>query len=114
VLVDQKNQNSQFELTGSHQLALHEAISQSLSIYEASFIIFRLQPYFENFGKRVIKSSKLYFTDVGLACYLLDIENITQIKRDPLRGCLFENMVVLELMKFCLNQRQKPELMLLS
>ena len=85
-------------------------INSWLSILEASFIIFRLQPYFENFGKRAIKSSKLYFTDIGLACYLLDIENITQIKRDPLRGALFENMVVLELMKFRLNQGKNPNL----
>ena len=85
-------------------------INNWLSILEASFIIFRLQPYFENFGKRVIKSSKIYFTDVGLASYLLDIENITQIKRDPLRGALFENMVILELMKFRLNQGKSPNL----
>ena len=85
-------------------------ISNWLSILEASFIIFRLQPYFENFGKRVIKSSKIYFTDVGLASYLLDIENITQIKRDPLRGALFENLVILDLMKFRLNQGKSPNL----
>ena len=47
---------------------------------------------------------------MGLATYLLDIENITQIKRDPLRGALFENMVILELMKFRLNQGKSPNL----
>jgi len=79
-------------------------IKHWLSILEASYVVVMLQPYFENLGKRVIKSPKLYFTDVGLATYLLDIENLTQIKRDPLRGNLFENMVVLELMKKRLNQ----------
>ena len=85
-------------------------INSWLSILEASFIIFRLQPYFENFGKRVIKSSKLYFNDVGLATYLLDIENMTQLKRDPLRGALFENMITLEMMKHRLNQGKNPNL----
>lgn len=85
-------------------------INHWLSILEASFIIFRLQPYFENFGKRVIKSSKLYFTDVGFASFLLDIETITQLKRDPLRGALFENLVILELMKHRFNQGKRANL----
>lgn len=82
----------------------HHTVEHWLSILEASFIIFRLQPYFENFGKRLIKSPKIYFTDVGLAAYLLGIENEQQMTRDPLRGGLFENLVILELMKFRLNK----------
>jgi uncharacterized protein len=62
-------------------------------------VVFKLPPYFENFGKRVIKSPKYYFTDVGLLSYLLDIENPQQIVRDPLLGNKFENLVVLELLK---------------
>jgi predicted AAA+ superfamily ATPase len=85
-------------------------VKEWLSILEASFIIIRLQPYFENFGKRLIKSPKLYFTDVGLATYLLGIENTNQIARDPLRGNLIENMVVLELAKHRLNQGLDPHL----
>lgn len=81
-----------------------------LSILEASFIVFRLYPYYENFGKRIIKSPKLYFCDVGLASYLLGIENTTQISRDPLRGFLFENLVILELMKSRVNQGLEPHL----
>ena len=79
-------------------------VKEWISILEASFILFRLQPYFENFGKRVIKAPKLYFIDVGLAVYLLGIENEVQVSRDPLRGHLFENLVLLELMKCRLNQ----------
>jgi predicted AAA+ superfamily ATPase len=79
-------------------------ISNWLSILEASYLIVRLQPYYENVGKRMIKSPKLYFTDVGFAAYLLGIENVTQMSRDPLRGALFENMVVIELMKYRFNQ----------
>lgn len=85
-------------------------IGNWLSILEASFIIFLLPPYFENFGKRVIKSPKLYFTDVGLASYLLGITNLNQISRDPLRGFLVENLVVLELMKTRLNKGVDPNL----
>lgn len=85
-------------------------ITQWLSVLEASFIIFQVTPYFENFGKRTIKSPKLFFTDVGLAVYLLGIENIEQLSRDPLRGFLVENLVVLELAKTRLNQGLEPQL----
>lgn len=76
-----------------------KTIKQWLSILEASFIIFKLPPYFENFGKRVIKSPKYYFTDTGLLAYLLGIEKPEQITRDPLVGQLFENLVILEALK---------------
>src|SRR5690606_11194561 len=79
-------------------------IKEWLSILEASFVVFKLPPYFENFGKRVIKSPKYYFTDVGLLVYLLDIEKPEQITRDPLVGNVFENLVVLELLKTRYNQ----------
>lgn len=81
-----------------------------ISILEASYLIFRLQPYFENFGKRIIKTPKIYFFDVGLVSYLLDIETTTQMSRDPLRGNLVENLVVLELIKARLNQGLEPNL----
>ncbi|MCH8538627.1 MAG: ATP-binding protein [Alkalimonas sp.] len=76
-----------------------KTIKEWLSILEASFVVFKLPPYFENFGKRIIKSPKYYFTDVGLLTYLLGIEKPGQITRDPLVGSLFENLVVLELLK---------------
>ena len=81
-----------------------------LSILEASFVIFRLPPYFENFGKRVIKTPKIYFTDTGLLCYLLGIERIDQVGRDPLIGNMFENLVVLEALKARYNQGLTPNL----
>lgn len=81
-----------------------QTINHWISILEASYIIVLLQPYYENFGKRVIKSPKLYFTDVGLAAYLLDIETAKQVDRDPLRGNLFENMAILDFMKYRYNQ----------
>lgn len=74
-------------------------ISEWLSVLEASYIIFRLPPYYENFGKRQTKSSKLFFTEVGLAAYLLELENPGMVARDPLLGGLFENLVVAEALK---------------
>jgi predicted AAA+ superfamily ATPase len=62
-----------------------------LSILEASFVVFKLPPYFENFGKRVIKSPKYYFVDTGLLTFLLGIEKPAQVVRDPLVGQLFES-----------------------
>jgi uncharacterized protein len=74
-------------------------LSQWLSVLEASYIIFLLPPYFRNFGKRLVKTPKLYFVEPGLATWLLGIENADQAARDPLMGHLFENLVVSELMK---------------
>jgi predicted AAA+ superfamily ATPase len=83
-------------------------ITHWISILEASFIIFRLQPYFENFGKRLIKSPKLYFMDTGLLCWLLGIESENQLSRDSLYGGVFENMVILEALKYRLNRGKEP------
>lgn len=75
-----------------------------VSILQESYIIFFLQPYFSNIHKRLVRSPKIYFYDVGLAAYLLGVENTTQMSRDPLRGALFENMAVGELMKYRFNR----------
>jgi predicted AAA+ superfamily ATPase len=79
------------------------ALSSWISILEASFIVFRLPCYFANFGKRVIKTPKLYFTDVGLAASLLGIESPNQVFRDPLAGGLFENMIIADVLKTIYN-----------
>ncbi len=85
-------------------------IKEWISILKASFIITTLPPYFENLGKRVIKSPKLYFNDVGLACYLLGIRNKEQVAHHPLRGNLFENMIVSEVLKQLLNRGEATPL----
>lgn len=74
------------------------------------FLVIRLQPYSENFGKRFVKTPKLYFTEVGLATHLLGLETSAQVARDPLRGNLFENLVVMELFKARLNLAREPGL----
>jgi uncharacterized protein len=98
-----------------HSLANDIGVSSTtlqewLSVLEASFVIYRLKPYYENFGKRLVKSPKLYFTDVGLASYLLGISELSQISRDPLIGNLFENLVVVEALKSRMNQGLDPDL----
>ena len=68
----------------------HTTVRNWLSILEAGYTIFLLQPYHRNISKRLVKSPKLYFYDVGLAAFLLGIENENQISRDPLRGNLLK------------------------
>ena len=86
------------------------AIRQWLSILEASFIVFKLSPYYQNFGKRVVKSPKYFFTDTGLLAFLLGIEQPYQVARDPLVGQLFENLIVIECLKTRANQGKAPNL----
>jgi len=88
----------------------NKTIKQWLSILEASFVVYKLPPFFENFGKRVIKSPKYYFTDTGLLSYLLDIEKPSQVSRDPLVGSLFENLVVIDALKTQFNKGKQSNL----
>lgn len=78
----------------------HTTARNWLSLLEASYIVFLLQPYHRNISKRLVKSPKFYFYDVGLVSYLLGIENEKQIARDPLLGNMFENMVIAEVLKY--------------
>ena len=82
----------------------HNTAKSWLSILEASYIVFRLPPHFNNFSKRLVKSPKIYFIDVGLASYLLGIENEKQLETHPLRGHLFETLVVADLLKQRFNK----------
>ena len=88
----------------------HTTLSEWLDVLEASFIVFRLQPYYANIGKRLTKTPKLYFTETGLAACLLGLKTEAQVSRDPLRGNLFENLVVSDILKKKLNQDAEGEL----
>lgn len=79
-----------------------------LSVLKTSFICWTLQPHFKNFNKRLIKAPKLYFYDTGLACYLLQIKNLSMLETHPLRGHLFENWVIAEKMKQSFHQGEEP------
>lgn len=81
-----------------------------LSVLQASYIITLLPPYFENSTKRLTKTPKLYFTDTGLACYLLGIETPQQLSRDRKRGNLFENFIVSEVLKRRYNKGKESNL----
>lgn len=80
------------------------------SLLEASYIVFRVQPYHQNFNKRLVKSPKLYFYDTGLACSLLGIQSPEQIPSHFARGALFENMIIADVKKYFLHRGQRAAL----
>ena len=81
-----------------------------LSVLKASYVVFELPPFFENVQKRVIKSPKIFFTDVGLAAFLLGIHTKEQAARDPLRGNLYENLIITDIIKGAFNKGIRPEI----
>ena len=88
----------------------HQTARNWMTLLEASYIVFRLPPYATNISKRLVKSPKLYFYDVGLAAHLLGLESALHVSRDPLRGNLFENMVVMEALKYRLHRGRRTNL----
>lgn len=74
-------------------------VNSWLSVLQASYIIYMLPPFFTNTRKRLTKSPKIYFTDSGVAAYLLDIDSPDTMNRDKMRGHLFENMVIMNFLK---------------
>lgn len=85
-------------------------IENWISILEASYLVFRLQPYHKNFGKRYVKSPKIYFNDVGLACRLLTLSKPSELKNHYLTGGLFENLIITEIKKHILNHSKSSKL----
>lgn len=81
-----------------------------LSVLEASYILYRLEPNFNNYNKRIVKTPKLYFYDTGLACSLLGIRSAEQLDTHFLRGGLFENLVINQFIKDNLNKGLTPDL----
>ncbi len=88
----------------------HNTIKEWLSVLEASYITFRLQPHYQNFSKRLIKSPKLYFYDTGLLCWLLGIRSADQLAVHAMRGAIFENYVIAELAKHYYSTGDIPPL----
>lgn len=85
-------------------------VSEWLNILEASHQVFLVPPYYENFGKRLIKSPKLYFADTGLAAYLLGLENERQLEKSTFFGFLFESFIASEIIKAQINSGRKKDL----
>ena len=88
----------------------HNTAKAWISVLEASYLVFLLRPHHANFNKRLVKSPKLYFYDTGLAAWLLGIQTPEQLVTHPLRGNLFETLVVAELMKAGFHRGEKPAL----
>ena len=87
-----------------------QTIAEWLSVLEASYVIYTLRPYYRNVGKRLVKSPKIYFTDVGLAAYLIGLTSVDQVATHPLVGNLFENMVVMDALKARTNRGRGTDL----
>jgi predicted AAA+ superfamily ATPase len=88
----------------------HTTAKRWISVLEASFIVTQLRPHYRNFGKRLIKSPKLYFLDTGLLCYLLQIHSPNELFHRAERGAVFESFVVSELFKNSMHRGKQPRL----
>lgn len=88
----------------------HNTAREWISVLEASYIVFLLRPHHRNFRKRILKSPKLYFHDTGLASWLLSIETQKAMNLSPMRGPLFENLVISEILKARYNQGKQSNL----
>jgi predicted AAA+ superfamily ATPase len=88
----------------------HTTARAWLSVLESSDVIYLLPPYHRNFGKRLVKTPKLYFVDTGLACWLLGLRAAEMLPLHPMRGALFENWVITEHLKQRCNQGQPADL----
>ena len=87
----------------------HVTIKDWLSVLEASFVTYSLRPHFQNFSKRLIKSPKIYFYDIGLLCYLLNIKNSEDLALHSCRGNIFENFIINEFCKSSFNSGEVPD-----
>jgi len=88
----------------------HDTARRWLSVLEQSFTVFLLRPHHRNFKKRLVKSPKLYFIDTGLLCYLLRIRTAQQLRTHGMRGYVFENFIITELVKNFRNRGELPDL----
>ncbi len=88
----------------------HNTAKAWISVLEASYILFQLRPHHANFSKRLVKSPKIYFYDTGLLCWLLGIQEPSQLVAHPLRGSIFETLVVSELVKTRFNLGERAAL----
>ena len=88
----------------------HNTAKAWISVLEASYIVFLLQPHHRNFRKRLIRTPKLYFHDTGLAAWLLSIDSDSNMNISPARGALFENLIISELIKTRFNRGRQSNL----
>lgn len=95
----------------SNELGIsHNTVKAWINLLETSGIVYLLQPFYSNISKRLIKTPKIYFTDTGLVCRLLGIENPSQLNTHPLYGSIFETYIVIEYLKYYLNRGISPNI----
>ncbi len=102
------------QLLNLNSLANECGISQPtakswLTVLESSYVVFTLQPYFENFSKRLVKTPKIYFYDSGLLCHLLGLNDTDYLMTNPIKGALFENMIIAEHIKRMYHKNEVVE-----
>ena len=88
----------------------HNTILEWISVLEASFIVYRLKPYYKNYNKRLVKKPKLYFTDTGLVCSLLGIKKKEELDYHFLKGGIFETFIINEVLKANYNIGERFEI----
>ena len=88
----------------------NKTIGAWIGVLETSFVLFRLQPYHKNYNKRIVKMPKVYFYDTGLAATLLGIQNSNQLDLHPFKGALFENMIIVDMLKTRFNKAKTNNL----
>ncbi|MEP7129276.1 MAG: DUF4143 domain-containing protein, partial [Chitinophagales bacterium] len=103
------------QLLNLSNLAIEAGVNVStiqswIGLLQSSFIIYLLKPHHRNFNKRVVRTPKLYFYDTGLACHLLALQQVSDLKFHHYRGALFENMIINELIKNRFNQGKRSNL----
>jgi len=103
LLAGRVGQVMSFNSLGGDAGITQPTVKSWISALETTFICFTLAPHFRNFNKRITKSSKVYFYDTGLLCYLLRIKTTQQLNVHPLRGAIFENWVIVEYLKTYCN-----------
>lgn len=110
MLAGRTGQELNLKELGASSGVSHTTAKAWVSVLEASGLVFRLPPYFNNYNKRLVRTAKLYFADTGLACWLMGIETPEQLHLHPLYGAIFETAVVAELRKRALNGGNLPRL----
>jgi predicted AAA+ superfamily ATPase len=104
VLAGRTGQELNYTTIGNEVGVELKTIQSWIGILESSFIIYLLKPHFQNFNKTIVKRPKIYFYDTGLVCSFLRISNPLQLETHPLKGAIFETMVVMEMVKKFTNK----------
>lgn len=110
ILAGRTGQEINYKTIGEDCGVSHATIMEWISILEASFIVYRVRPFYNNYNKRLVKSPKLYFTDTGVVCSLLGIRKKEELDYHFLKGSIFETFIINEVMKANYNHGERYEI----